>query len=316
MADPDPAPRAGTVGTTPPTLALISVMDVVGIWPSGSYAGNSVGILHQFACDYEPYAQPAADGRQLPAATRPGLGTFLGQAYGVGEDGNAFVLPDLRGRTAVGSSATAPAGTAGGQTLAVTYMIAENALPPAGALGPMIGQVVAYAGGEVPGGWLPCDGRLVAIPDSIPLFAFLGTAFGGDGTTHFALPDLRGRAPVGIGMLPDSSYVELGAQVGETGLGLNYLICVDGLYPVRKAGSGFVSEPTIGEIVAMASVSGDLDNGAFLPADGRLLQVADYPYLNDAIGNLYGGDGVTSFALPNLRGRMIVGATPSPGGGP
>lgn len=315
MTEADPAPKAGTVGTTPPTLALISVMDAVGIWPSGSYAENSVGILHQFACDYEPYAQPAADGRQLPAAIRPGLGTFFGHAYGVGDDGDSFILPDLRGRAAVGSSATAPVGTAGGQTLAVTYMIAANAIFPSGDGAPMISQVVAYAGGEVPGGWLPCDGRLLAIPDYTALFGLLGTAFGGDGMTDFALPDLRGRAPVGIGSLPDSSYLYLGTQVGETGLGLNYLFCSEGPYPVREGGSGFWNELTLGEIVAMATLSGVLGNGPLLPADGRLLQVADYPDLNAAIGNLYGGDGVTTFALPDLRGRMIVGATPSPGGG-
>lgn len=315
MTDPAPALKAGTVGTTPPTLALITAVDTVGIWPSASYAENSVGILHQFAGDYEPYAQPAADGRTLPAATRPGLGAFLGHAYGAGDD-DSFVLPDLRGRIAVGNSATASAGTAAGQTLAVTYMIAQTAIYPGGNGAPLVGQVVAYAGGEVPGGWLPCDGRLLAIPDNLGLFALLGSVFGGDGMTHFALPDLRGRAPVGIGELPDSSWVEIGCQVGETGLALNYLICVEGLYPVREGGTGFWNDQTMGEIVAMASASGVILNGPFLPADGRLLQVADYPYLSEAIGNLYGGDGVTTFALPDLRGRMIVGAEPSPGGGP
>ncbi|TCK67594.1 microcystin-dependent protein [Winogradskyella wandonensis] len=62
-------------------------------------------------------------------------------------------------------------------------------------------------------GWMTCDGRLLPIAQYQALFALLGTTYGGDGQTTFALPDLRGRVPVGIGTGPGLPPVNL----GETG---------------------------------------------------------------------------------------------------
>lgn len=50
-----------------------------------------------------------------------------------------------------------------------------------------------------PRGWAACDGQLLPISQNQPLFALLGTTYGGDGRTTFALPDLRGRAPIHFG---------------------------------------------------------------------------------------------------------------------
>jgi microcystin-dependent protein len=47
-------------------------------------------------------------------------------------------------------------------------------------------------------GWMECDGRVLAVKDNTALFSLLGTAYGGDGMTTFALPDLRGAVPVGV----------------------------------------------------------------------------------------------------------------------
>ena len=69
-----------------------------------------------------------------------------------------------------------------------------------------IGMIVDFAGGTAPAGWLICDGRLISRTTYSMLFAVLGTAFGaGDGSTTFALPDLRGRAGVGPGSLTDAN---------------------------------------------------------------------------------------------------------------
>lgn len=56
-----------------------------------------------------------------------------------------------------------------------------------------------FAGNFAPEGWAICDGRKLPIRQNQALFSLLGNAFGGDGTTDFALPDLRGRAPMHIG---------------------------------------------------------------------------------------------------------------------
>ncbi len=63
-----------------------------------------------------------------------------------------------------------------------------------------IGEIRLFAGNYAPEGWAMCDGRLLAIGDNDALFSLIGTTYGGDGRTSFALPDLRG--PHGAGFRP------------------------------------------------------------------------------------------------------------------
>jgi microcystin-dependent protein len=64
---------------------------------------------------------------------------------------------------------------------------------------PFLGQIEAFSFNLVPSGWLPCQGQLLAINRYQALFSLMGTNFGGDGRTTFALPDLRGRVAMGQG---------------------------------------------------------------------------------------------------------------------
>lgn len=59
-----------------------------------------------------------------------------------------------------------------------------------------VGEVRMFAGNFAPVDWAICDGRTMAIAENEALFALIGTTYGGDGQTTFALPDLRGRAPI------------------------------------------------------------------------------------------------------------------------
>ncbi|MCA9458817.1 MAG: tail fiber protein, partial [Nitrospira sp.] len=61
----------------------------------------------------------------------------------------------------------------------------------------MIGTVQAFAFNFVPRGWMFCDGSLLKIHDHPSLYSLLGTQYGGDGVSTFALPDLRGKVSVG-----------------------------------------------------------------------------------------------------------------------
>ena len=74
---------------------------------------------------------------------------------------------------------------------------------------PLIGQIMWVPYNVVPKNWAPCDGRLLNISQNTALFSLLGTQFGGNGTTNFALPDMRGRTIMGDG----PNYV-VGTQVG------------------------------------------------------------------------------------------------------
>jgi tail collar domain len=82
---------------------------------------------------------------------------------------------------------------------------------PAPAAAPVIGQVALFAFPFTPAGWLPCDGRLMAIMQNQQLFSLLGTSYGGNGETDFALPRLKPASAQGPG----------------------YFIAIQGSYPAR-----------------------------------------------------------------------------------
>ncbi len=80
---------------------------------------------------------------------------------------------------------------------------------------PYVGEIMLFAGNFAPQGWAFCDGSLQSIAQNTTLFFLLGTTYGGDGQTTFALPDLRGRAPRHYHQGPGLSNYALG-QLGGT----------------------------------------------------------------------------------------------------
>lgn len=79
---------------------------------------------------------------------------------------------------------------------------------------PYIGDVRLFAGNFAPVGWVLCNGALLSISENDALFALIGTTFGGDGITNFAVPDLRGRVPVGQGTGPGLTPRSIGQTFG------------------------------------------------------------------------------------------------------
>lgn len=77
-----------------------------------------------------------------------------------------------------------------------------------------IGQIVAFSGNFAPRNWMFCHGQTLSISSNTALFSILGTTYGGNGQTTFALPDLRGRTPIGAGSGTGLSPRELGARGG------------------------------------------------------------------------------------------------------
>ena len=65
-------------------------------------------------------------------------------------------------------------------------------------MNPYLGEIKAFAFGNIPSGWALCDGRLLYIATNQALFAVLGTMYGGDGMNNFALPNLQGKVPLGM----------------------------------------------------------------------------------------------------------------------
>lgn len=79
---------------------------------------------------------------------------------------------------------------------------------------PYLSTVQWFGTNFCPRGWAPADGSLLSISSNTPLFALIGTQYGGNGQTNFALPDLRGRSPVGQGQGPGLSNYDVGQTRG------------------------------------------------------------------------------------------------------
>jgi microcystin-dependent protein len=80
-----------------------------------------------------------------------------------------------------------------------------------------LGEIRMFGFNFAPVGWAQCEGQLLPIAQYTALFSLLGTIYGGDGRTTFALPDLRGHAPV-----------------TAQGVALNCCIALQGIYPPRN----------------------------------------------------------------------------------
>jgi microcystin-dependent protein len=202
-----------------------------------------------------------------------------------------------------------------------------------------IGQIGLFAGNFEPG-WMIADGRLLAISEYSALFSIIGTTYGGDGQTTFALPDLRGRVAVGSGQGPGLGNVALGQQFGgpthtlttnqmpahdhdlegggttdaaggsqpfsqhQASLGINFAVALQGLFPSRDQPLNY-DGTYLGEIIAFA---GDFAPRGYALANGQLLSIAQNQALFSLFGTQFGGNGQTTFALPDLRGRAMMGS--------
>lgn len=103
-----------------------------------------------------------------------------------------------------------------------------------------LAEIRLFAGAFAPRGWMLCEGQLLTIESNSALFSLLGTNYGGDGRGTFGLPDLRGRVPIQSdydhpqGASQRAASAATGDQVPVVGtLALNYIICVEGIYPSR-----------------------------------------------------------------------------------
>jgi microcystin-dependent protein len=96
---------------------------------------------------------------------------------------------------------------------------------------PLLGTIIIFASNFAPVGWALCNGQILPITGNTAVFSLLGTTYGGDGMSNFALPDLRGRVPIGAGQgIGLSNYV-----LGQTG-GLESVILTQNQLPAHTHG--------------------------------------------------------------------------------
>jgi microcystin-dependent protein len=133
---------------------------------------------------------------------------------------------------------------------------------------PFVGEIRILGCNFAPRGWAFCAGQLMAISQNPALFALLGIYYGGNGTTNFALPDLRGRAPMFFGQGPGLTPRSIGEQGGSEAVGLvvsempshTHVVSAATSHADRANASGAVlasgSEPVYGPGPATVAMAG------------------------------------------------------------
>ncbi len=113
---------------------------------------------------------------------------------------------------------------------------------------PYVGEIRMFAGNFAPAGWMFCAGQLLPISENETLFNLIGTTYGGDGQSTFALPDLRGRVPTHFGN---------GFTLAETGGVENVTLTVNQIaahaHPLLATGSAASSGSPAGAVPAEAT---------------------------------------------------------------
>jgi microcystin-dependent protein len=156
-----------------------------------------------------------------------------------------------------------------------------------------------------PEGWAFCNGSTLPIRDHPDLFKILGTTYGGDGKTTFALPDYRAFTVAGpsakfpLGKPGDVARGSQGNSHDPACLALHYIIALESDTPMRFA------EAYIGEIRPFA---GDFIPNGWTECDGSLFPIELFMTAFALLDNRFGGDRARRFAVPDLRGCTPVGA--------
>jgi microcystin-dependent protein len=163
---------------------------------------------------------------------------------------------------------------------------------------PYVGEIRIFAGNFAPAGWMFCEGQLLPISENETLFQLIGTTYGGDGESTFALPDLRGRLPIHQGN---------GFVLAETGGAEEITLTVNQIPAHTHA---LLASGDVGDQINLANQLTSNSNGA-------LLYIEDVPTVNMNpldIGSVGGSQPHTNFQ-PYLCVDFIIslfGIFPSP----
>ncbi|WP_416293426.1 InlB B-repeat-containing protein [Paenibacillus illinoisensis] len=140
---------------------------------------------------------------------------------------------------------------------------------------PYLGEIRLFPYNAIPRGWMPARGQSMSITQNTALYSLLGNNYGGDGKTTFSLPNLSGAAPDGTG----------------------YYIAIKGIFPSRDESIYSAVPSVLGEVRIFPY---GFTPPGFLAANGQEVSKSTYSGLYEMIGTTYGGDGSTTFKLPNM----------------
>ncbi len=211
-----------------------------------------------------------------------------------------------------------------------------------------LGEIQLFGGNFAPAGFKIANGQELQIAQFDPLFTLIGTSFGGDGNTTFALPNLSGRTAIGYGPATTGTNFQYADNHGfeQVTLGQNHLpqhahstpphvtpnaqtLSAGGSQPFNNIqpslalghrivtqGGAFPSrdvphegpEPFLGQIILSAVADNTFLPNGQTPTNGQLLPINNNQAVFSLLGTNFGGNGQVNFALPDQRGRALTHA--------
>jgi len=135
---------------------------------------------------------------------------------------------------------------------------------------PFVAEIRIFPFNFAPKGWAWCDGQLLPLSQNTALFSLLGTTYGGNGKSNFALPDLQGRAPMHPGQGPGLSLHDL----GETG-GSETVTLLESEIPSHS--HGLIAQGAVGDtnLPAANAIARAIGATPYQPTGGALVAMSD-----------------------------------------
>jgi microcystin-dependent protein len=158
---------------------------------------------------------------------------------------------------------------------------------------PYVGEIRMFAGNFAPAGWMFCEGQLLPISENETLFQLIGTTYGGDGQSTFALPDLRGRIPVhqgnGFILAETGGAEEITLTVNQIAAHSHALFASTNVATQSSPAGNVVAQSTAADLYVEDTPTASLAPTAIAPVGGSQPHTNLQPYLCiDFIISLFG----------------------------
>lgn len=148
---------------------------------------------------------------------------------------------------------------------------------------PYVGEIRMFGGNFAPAGWMFCEGQLLPISENETLFQLIGTTYGGDGQSTFALPDLRGRLPVhqgnGFTLAQSGGAEEVTLTVNQIAAHSHPLLASAGPGNANAPGGNVTGESAAVKIYISEAPTANMNPQAVGPVGGSQPHTNFQPYL-------------------------------------
>jgi microcystin-dependent protein len=158
---------------------------------------------------------------------------------------------------------------------------------------PYVGEIRMFAGNFAPAGWMFCEGQLLPISENETLFQLIGTTYGGDGQSTFALPDLRGRLPIhqgnGFILAEVGGAEEITLTVNQIPAHSHPLLATGNSAAQTTPETNVLGTPTVVDLYRVSAADTALSSQSISPVGGSQPHTNFQPYLCiDFIISLFG----------------------------